>query len=161
MGKFIFKSFGIIAVVLLGFTLYQATLTGHASNAPGALSAGSGSLQSTLNNVGPASDRTISEFAANLQTYINSGSNFLSRNGTRAHTELAIMAQSLPSTFGNWLPKNSSNWLQSTAQAASQAAGNKPGAVARKIPVVNSALNATKERIAAVGQSLNGAASGF
>jgi hypothetical protein len=161
MGKLICKCFGVTALALLGFTLYQASLADHQSNGAGTLSAGSGAIQSAIDKVGPASDRAISEITANLQSYLNSTEYFLHRNGTRARLELESMAASLPSTLGDLLPKNGSNWLQSTAQKASQVVGNNPGATAKKIPVVNGALNATKERIAAVSQSINGGASGF
>jgi hypothetical protein len=161
MGKLVFKSIGLVALALLGITLYQATLAGHQSNKPGALSAGSGLIESAMNTIGPASDCAISEFTANIAWYADRGKNFLHINALRARAELATMSTSLPSTFGDWLPKSSSNWLQSTADKASQVAGNNSSAAAKKIPVVNTALNATKERIASVGQSLNGAASGF
>jgi hypothetical protein len=157
MGKFIYRFFAVTSVAFLGFILYQATLTGHQSNMPGTLSAGSGLVQSVMNKLGPASDRGISEFTASMGYYADGCNNFLRVNKLRARAELATMATDLPSTFGDWLPKNGSNWLQNTAQTAR----NNPGAVANKIPVVNGALNATKERIAAVGQSVGGAASGF
>lgn len=161
MGKLIFKSFGLIALALFGFTLYQASLSGHQSNLSATLSAGNGFLQGLMNKLGPASDRGISEFTANMESYADRGNEFLRVNGLRARAEIATMASDLPSSLSSLLPKNSSNWIQSTAQAASQAAGNNSSAAAKKIPVVNTALDATKQRIAAVGQSLSGAASGF
>ncbi len=160
MAKLIYKTLGFAALALLGFTLYQASLQGHQSNAA-ALTTGSGIVQSAMNTAGPAADRTISGFTANLQSCLSSGEYFLQRNGTKARLQFESMASSLPSSLGNWLPRNGSNWLQSTAQKASQVAGNNPGTLAKKIPVVHGALDATKERIAAVGQSINGAAPGF
>ena len=161
MAKFIFKVFSVAALALLGFTLYQATLTGKQANATVNLTVGSGVVQSAVNSAGPAADRTISELTANMQSYLNQGESFLRLNGDRARSELRSMASSLPSSFGDWLPRNGTNWIQSTAQKAAQAAGNNPEAAAKKIPVVNTALDATKQRIAAVGQSINGAASGL
>jgi hypothetical protein len=161
MGKLIYKTLGFAAIVLLGFTFYEASLQGHQSDMAGTLTAGRGIAQLALNTAGPAADRTISKFTANLQSYLNSGEFFLQRNGTKARLQFDSMANSLPSSLGDWLPRNGSNWLQTTAQKASQVAGNNPDALAKKIPIVHGALDATKARITAVGQSISGGASGF
>jgi hypothetical protein len=50
------------------------------------------------------------------------------------------------------------NWAHGGAQVAAQNAGAKAGELARKVPVVNSALNSTSNRFAAVRSSLSSAA---
>jgi hypothetical protein len=85
------------------------------------------------------------------------------RNATSARLQFESMKNSLPSSFAlsRWIPTSTSSWIQDGVQTASQAAGNKPGTIAKKIPVVNGALNSADAHISALRESLGNAAANF
>jgi hypothetical protein len=110
-------------------------------------------------------DTTAHQLGSSLNFHSVSGSAsaFVNGNATTAKLQIEGMKNSLPrsAAFSAWVPRSTPNWIQNGAQQAAAMAGNKPGALAGKIPVVNGALNATSEHIASLRQSLSGAASGF
>jgi len=104
-----------------------------------------------------------SSVPADLQTFSSSAGAFVRRNVTSAELELDSVKISVPRSvaLSDWLPRNAPNWIQGTAQSATQAVGNKPGELARKVPVVNRVLNSTNAHIAALRDSVNNAAANF
>jgi hypothetical protein len=107
--------------------------------------------------------RVGAQFPTDIHTFSASTGAFVRSNATTARLQLEGMKNSLPSSFalGSWMPSSTSSWIQNGAQLASQAAGSKPGTFAKKIPVVNGAVNSANEHIAALRQSLNNAAANF
>ena len=107
--------------------------------------------------------RVAAQFPSDIHSFSTSTGAFVRSNATTARLQFEGMKNSLPSSaaLGSWMPSSTSSWIQSGAQAASQAAGSKPGTFAKKIPVVNGAVNSANEHIAALRQSLNNAAANF
>jgi hypothetical protein len=107
--------------------------------------------------------RVGAQFPSDMHSFSTSTGAFVRSNATSARLQLDGMENSLPSSYSlsSWMPSNTSSWIQTGAQAASQAAGSKPGTFAKKIPVVNGAVNSANEHIAALRQSLNNAAANF
>jgi hypothetical protein len=144
VARFVFGFFAIAALVLLGASLFGA---------PGGTQT---VAASTLQRVSTA-------LPVQLDSFSNSAGAFFRRNATTAELQLESMTNSIPRNVasGDWFPRNSSNWIQGGAQAAAQAVGNRPGTLARKVPVVNRALNSADQHFEALQQTLSGAGSSF
>jgi hypothetical protein len=144
VARFLLGCFAIGALTLLG-----ASLLGG----PGVVQSKAGSTVNTVASVVPA----------NIQSYSDSAGAFVRRNVTTAELQLGGMKNSIPTSFAfnDWLPSNAPNWIQGGAQAATRAMGNKPGQMARKVPVVSRALSSTDAHFAALRQSINNTAANF
>jgi len=124
------------------------------------LPSGSGAfLQTASAEAGPAAQRTIAELTANLQSFSNSAGLFVHRNIVTARLQLAYMFNSIPTHFSDWLPHGTPGWIQGGPQVAAQNAGAKANELAKKVPLVSSAVDATSSRFRAVRDSLGNAAS--
>ena len=111
-----------------------------------------------LDQAGPDARSTLAGLSVQLQSFSHSAGLFIDRNVTTARLQIAGMANSIPTSVADLLPTNALNWAHGGAQVAAQNAGAKAGELARKVPVVNSALNSTSNRFAAVRSSLSSAA---
>ncbi len=154
--KFIYCCAVLGALAFLGTTLLEMTPSERQSNLHGK-PAGGDFLQTAFTQSSPETRQTMAAIDAHLQSFSTSASLFFAKNVTTARLQLAGMANSIPSNFANLLPSSALSWTQGGAQVVAQNAGAKASEVARKVPVVNSALNSTSDRFAAVRNSLSGA----
>jgi len=140
MARFLLGCFAIGALALLGASLL------------GGPSVVESKANSTLTTVSSA-------LPADIQSFSNSAGAFVRRNAATAELQIESMKNSVPRNFAfaATLPANASNWLQNPAQAA----GNRPGDLAKKIPVVNRALSSTDAHIASLRDSIKNAAANF
>ena len=111
-----------------------------------------------LDQAGPDARSTLAGLSVQLQSFSHSAGLFIDRNVTTARLQIAGMANSIPTSVAALLPTSALNWAHGGAQVAAQNAGAKAGEMARKVPVVNSVLNSTSNRFAAVRGSLSSAA---
>jgi len=111
-----------------------------------------------LDQAGPDARSTLAGLSVQLQSFSHSAGLFIDRNVTTARLQIAGMANSIPTSVAALLPTSALNWAHGGAQVAAQNAGAKAGEMARKVPVVNSVLNSTSNRFAAVRSSLSSAA---
>jgi hypothetical protein len=111
-----------------------------------------------LDQASPETRATVAGITVQLESLSHSAGLFVDRNVTTARLQIAGMANSIPTSVADLLPTNALNWAHGGAQVAAQNAGAKAGELARKVPVVNSALNSTSNRFAAVRSSLSSAA---
>jgi hypothetical protein len=111
-----------------------------------------------LRQASPETRETLADISAQLQSFSHSASLFVDRNVTTARLQIAGMANSIPTSVADLLPTSALSWAHGGVGAAAQNAGAKAGEMARKVPMVNSALNSTSNRFAAVRGSLSSAA---
>jgi hypothetical protein len=113
-----------------------------------------------LDQASPETRATVAEISGQFQSFSRSAGLFFDRNVTTARLQIAGMANSIPTSVADLLPTSALNWAHGGAQVAAQNASAKAGEMARKVPVVNTALNSASNHFAAVRGSL-GSAAGF
>jgi hypothetical protein len=156
--KFVNGCVALGALAFLGTMLLEMVVNESRSTVNGQL-AGSGNLiQEAVGQASPETRETIADISAHLQSFSHSASLFIDRNVTTARLQIAGIANSIPTSVADLLPTSALNWAHGGAQVAAQNAGTKASEMARKIPVVNSALNSTSSNFAAVRSSLSSAA---
>jgi len=164
MTKLVCGCLGVGALLFLGSSVSQTSITGILPHSLGASSDGGGAfIQSGLSAIGPAAERAVAEFTANLDSLAGSGISFVRNNTGSARLQLQSMAASLPSQLAvdKWLPNSTLSWLRSGAETAAQASGNQTKKLAKKVPGVRSAVRSANGHIASVHPPLHGAAAGF
>jgi hypothetical protein len=111
-------------------------------------------------------DATFSSISAQLPSQINAlphqAGEFLRRNATTARLQLEGMRNSITGHLGSgaWLAGGVSGWVKGGELAARQASSNAP-TFAHKVPVVTGAVDATRNRVNAVAQSVTNSSLGF
>ena len=117
-----------------------------------------GAAPAALNQSSPETRATIADIRVHLQAFSHSSGLFIDRNVTTARLQIAGMANSIPTSVADLMPTSALNWTHGGAQVVAQNAGAKASEIARKVPVVNSALNSTSSHLAAMRSSLSSAA---
>jgi hypothetical protein len=156
--KFLYGSVVLGALAFVGVTLLETAVSERQSNLHGQPVGAGGLIQTALAQASPETRETIAEFNVRLQSFSTSAGLFIDRNVITARLQLAGMANSIPTQFADLLPASALNWAHGGAQVVAQNAGVKAGEIARKVPVVNSAINSTTSHLAAVRSSLSNAA---
>jgi len=160
MTKFVFGSIGIGALALFGLSASHTSVASFLPHSPVSSSLDGGSLiQTATGAIGPAADRAIAGFTANLDSIADSGIDFVRRNTGSARIQLQSLAASTDA--GKWLPKSAMIWIQGGAQVAANATGNEANHLARKVSSAGRALQSPNRRTAAGRPSPNGAEAGF
>jgi hypothetical protein len=158
--KFLFWSAILGTLTFIGATLLQSPASNSQSSIQGLPSGISSFLQGFGNQSGPSADKTIADITFRLQIFSHSASLFVHRNVAAGRLQLEYMATTVRTnlSFDSWIPRGVPSWLQGGPQVAAQNAGAKASDLAKKVPVVSSAINATSNRFAAVRSSLSSAA---
>ena len=156
--KFFYCCAVLGALTFLGTTLLEMSVSERQSNLHGQPASAGSFIQTALDQASPGTRESVAAFSVRLQSFSTSAGLFIDRNVTTARLQLAGMANSIPSSFADWLPTSTLNWMHGGAQVAAQNAGAKAGEMARKVPVVNSAINSTTSHFASVRNSLSNAA---
>jgi hypothetical protein len=145
-------------LTFLGTTLLEMPVSEHQSNLHGQPAGAGNFIRTALDQASPETRQDLAELNVHLQSFSASAGLFIDRNITTARLQLAGMTNSIPSHFADWLPTSALNWTHGGAQVAAQNAGAKASEMARKVPVVSSAINSTSNHFAAVRNSLSNAA---
>lgn len=159
LGKFFCCGAVLGSMALLGPTILQMSANNSQSSLHG-LPSGFGAFgQGATNQAGPASDRAIAEITVKLQSFSDSALLFAKRNVIAGRLQLQYMANTIHSNLsvGAW-NLSAPSWFKGGPQVAAQNAGAKANELARKVPLVNGAIDATRRRFAAVRDSLSNAA---
>lgn len=157
-------SFGFGVTALLVATVVLVVFKGPMVGSGGASSGAAGSFfQAVTFRAQNAISNATSSLPNDFQTFPQRAEEFFTRNATTARLQLEGMKNSVSGnlSWNAWFGRGSQNLLQHGADVAAQAAGNKPHVLARKVPVVNGALDAASQRINSVSQSLSNTARGF
>ena len=150
--KFVFGSVVLVSLLLLAANLVQTTGVGPQNE-----------VQATAAQITFQAHRVAAMLPDNFDSFSKSSGAFLRSNATTARLQFEGMKNSIPTSFAfsQWVPGSAGNLIQSSAQKASMAVGGNAGTAAKKIPVVNSALNSADQHIASLKQSLNAPSLGF
>ncbi len=118
-------------------------------------------LQTVFNDARLSSQSTVTELTPKLKFIINNAGMFAQHNVVKARLQFVGMVNNIPARFtlSYWLPKGAPNWMKGGAQQAVQKAGDKANDLAKKVPVVDQAINSTTSRDRAARDSLSNAAS--
>ena len=156
--KVTFGTFFVGSLVLLSASMLRTPL---ATFGPGGTS--SGFADAALNRA----DAAISSFSASIpdavKAFPHEANVFLRRNATTARLEFEGMKNAVSShlNLSSWLGGSGRDLVQNGTQIASKVDGNKARTLARKVPLVNSAMDATRDRVNAVSQSVTNSSLGF
>jgi hypothetical protein len=160
-------TFGCLFLGSLVLLCAAALQTPLAAPGRGQSGASSGALAGFAESASSRVDSFISSISAEIpdqvKAFPHQASVFLRKNATTARLQFEGMKNSVTAhlRLSGWFGPSGPNWIQSGAQTASQAGGNKARTLARKVPVVNSAMDATRERVNAVTQSVTNSSLGF
>lgn len=160
--KIAFRSFALGMLILMSVTLVQ-----NLSSTDQSQSRSSGAFTSFTDSAIARADSAVSSFSASvpdrLKAFPHQAGLFFERNATTARLQFEGMKNSVTSRLAvsAWFGRSSPNWIQSGAQVATQAGGNKARALARKVPVVTTAMDATRDRVNSAAQSVTNTSLGF
>jgi hypothetical protein len=158
--KFLYCCAILGALAFLGTTLLPVAANEPQSHIHGLPSGVGAFLQTAANQSAPATDRTIADLTFRLHTFSDTAALFIHRNVVNGRLQLAYMANAIHSnmSLASWLPRAGSGWFEGGPQVAIQNAGIKANDMAKKVPVVSTAINATSSKLSIVRNSLVSAA---
>jgi hypothetical protein len=107
--------------------------------------------------------KQLNQLPYRFASFFHSAGPAARNNANDARLQIEGMKNSLPHAFAftDWFPKGGFGWMKNPAQKAQQMAGGDPANLAKKIPIVNGAVQSADDHIAVLKQSLNNAASAF
>ena len=162
--KAAFGSFAFGSLALFGAALFQTMLSvpGQQGQSGASFAAVSGYADAATLRVESAMSDVSASVPDGVKSFPHEAALFLRRNGTTARLQFEGMKNSITArlSLSAWTGHSSPNWIQSGAQLA-QAGGGQAHSLARKVPVVTSAMDATRERVSAVTQSVTNSNLGF
>ena len=158
--KFLYCCAILGALAFLSTKLLPVAANEPHSNVHGLPSGLGAFLQTASGQSSPATDRTIADLTFRLHSFSDSAALFIRRNVVNGRLQLAYMANAVHSnmSLAAWIPRGGSGWFQGRPQVAIQNAASKANEMAKKVPVVSSAINATSSKFAVVRDSLGNAA---
>ena len=161
--KAAFGSFVFGSLALFGAALLQTMLAAPGQGQSGVSSvAVSGFADTATLRVESAMSAVSASLPDGVKTFPHQAAVFLRTNATTARLQFEGMKNSVTArlSLSAWTGHSSPNWIQNGAQMA-QAGGSRAHSLARKVPVVTSAMDATRERVSAVTKSVTNSNLGF
>jgi len=161
--KVVFRSFVFGSLALFGAVTLQMFLAASEQGRSGASSSAiSGFADTAISRVDSATSSISAGLPYQMKSFPHQAALFFRSNATTARLQFEGMKNAVTShmSLAAWTGHKAPNWIQSPAQMA-QAGGSEAHALAQKVPVVTSAMDATRNRVNAVTRSVTNSNLGF